>query len=97
MGEVMLDARVEEKIDEVGRGVLSGSTATIVEVGEVRDGSSDAGGGMSAWECKMSARRLKRTRRSCWKAVSERQVLGRNSGSFSSCSSVKYMVAWCGV
>lgn len=93
----MLEARLEEKIDEVGRGVFSGSLVTAVEVVETRESSSDAGGGLSTWKCRVSARLLRRTRRSCWNAVSERQILGRNSGSFSSCSLVKNMAALCGV
>lgn len=69
----------------------------IVEVGEIKESSSDVAGGLSTWECKISARWLKRIRRSCWKVVSECQLLGRNSASFSSCSSVKNMIALCEV
>lgn len=93
----MLEARLEEKIEEVGRGVFSGSMATIVEADEAGESSSEVGDVLSFWECKMSARWLRRIRRSCWKAVSERQILGRNSGSFSSCSSLKNMIALRGV
>lgn len=97
MGEVTLEAVLEEKIDEVGRGVFSGSTAMIVEGGEARESSSGFEGGLSVWECRISARLLRRISRSCWMALSEPQTLGRNSGSLSSCSSVKCMVALLGV
>ena len=99
--EAMLEARLDEMIEELEREVLSESTATIDEVGETREVALDemteveegVEDELSAAACRLLARQSRRKRRSRSKADADFQILGRNSGSFDSCSSVKYMVA----
>lgn len=103
--EAMLETVLNEKIEELERESLSESTVMIVEVGETRDmeldetidGDEVTEDGSSAAACKVVASCFKRKRRSLWKVSSDFQTLGRNSGSSDSCSSVKYMIAVCGV
>jgi hypothetical protein len=103
--EVMLETVLYEKIEELERESLSESTVTIVEVGETRDteldetidGDEGTEDGSSAAACRVVASCFRRKRRSLSKVFSELQTLGRNSGSSDSCSSVKYMIAVCGM
>lgn len=103
--EAMLEARPDEMIEELEREVLSESTATTSEVDETREVVLDempeveegVGDGWLAAVCRLLARQSRRKRRSRSKADADFQILGRNSASFDSCSSVKYMVALCEV
>lgn len=97
----MLEAKFHGKIEQLEQGVRSGLTATVSEAGEIRDIVLDEATVVEdGWEdafpaaaCRLLARHLRRKRRSCSKAFSDFQVLGRNSGSSESCLSVKYMIA----
>jgi hypothetical protein len=99
--EALVEVVLDEKVEELERESLSESTVTIVEVGEAKetkldetidedDGTED---GSSAAACRVVASCFRRKRRSLSKVLSDFQILGRSSGSFASCSSVKYMVA----
>ena len=89
--EGMLGIRLHGKIEQLEQGVWPGSTATAPEVVEIRDVVLDEAivvvegleDGFSAAARRLVARRWRRKRRSCSKAFSDFQVLGRNSGSFS--------------
>lgn len=103
--EAMLEARLNERIEELERDVLSESTATISEVDETREVELDevteveegVEDGWSAAACRLLARQSRRKRRSRSKADADFQILGRNSGSIDSWSSVKYMIPMCEV
>ena len=103
--EAMLEARLDEMIEELEREVLSESTTTVSEVDGTRDVELDettevgegVEDGLSAAACRLLARQSRRKRRSRSNADADFQILGRSSGSFDSCSSVKYMVALCEV
>jgi hypothetical protein len=111
--EAMLEAVLDEKIEELESESLSESTVTIVEVGETREAEldetreaeldetievdEDAEVGSSAAACRVVASFFRRKRRSLSKVFSDFQILGRISGSSDSCSSVKYMIVVCGL
>jgi hypothetical protein len=99
--EAMLEARLDEMIEALEREFLPASTAATSEADETREVVLDeiteveegVGDGWSAAACRLFARQSRRKRRSRSKADADFQILGRNSGSFDSCSSVKYMIA----
>jgi hypothetical protein len=101
----MLEPVLNEKIEELERESLSESTVVMVEVGDTKvreldetiETGEDAGDGSSAAACRVVASCFRRKRRSLSKVFSDLQTLGRNSGSSDSCSSVKYMIAVCGM
>jgi len=89
--EGMLGIRLHGKIEQLEQGVWSGSNATISEIDEIRDVVLDEAivvvegleDGFLVAARRLVARRWRRKRRSCSKAFSDFQVLGRSSGSFS--------------